>query len=232
MRYNNIVKGIFKSRPNRFIAKVEINGKEEIVHVKNTGRCRELLRENVTVYLEKSSNPNRKTAFDLVAVEKIREGKENLLVNMDSQIPNSVAFEWLKGENPLFSENANIKREVSFGDSRFDLYIEDGERKAFIEVKGVTLENDGYALFPDAPTERGVKHINELIKAVESGYEAYILFVIQMKEIHSFSPHKEMHKEFAEALKNAHSKGVSVIATDCVVTPESMMIDKEVAVYL
>ncbi|MBQ7385563.1 MAG: DNA/RNA nuclease SfsA [Ruminococcus sp.] len=232
MRYKNIVKGIFKSRPNRFIAKVEINGKEETVHVKNTGRCRELLRENVTVYLEKSSNPNRKTAFDLVAVEKVREGKENLLVNMDSQIPNAVAFEWLTGENPLFSKNAKIKREVTFGDSRFDLYVEDEERKAFVEVKGVTLEHSGYALFPDAPTERGVKHINELVKATEAGYEAYILFVIQMKEVHTFSPNKEMHADFAEALKNAYNKGVKVIAMDCVVTPDEMIIDKKVRACL
>ena len=232
MKYKNIVKGIFKSRPNRFIAKVEVDGKEETVHVKNTGRCRELLRENVTVYLEKSSNPNRKTAFDLVAVEKVREGKENLLVNMDSQIPNAVAYEWLKEENPLFSQNAKVKREVTFGDSRFDLYVEDGERKAFVEVKGVTLEHNGYALFPDAPTERGVKHINELVKAKEAGYEAYILFVIQMKEVHSFSPHKEMHKDFADALRNASEKGVKVIAMDCKVTPDGMIIDKEVKVYL
>jgi len=232
MRYKNIVKGIFKSRPNRFIAKVEINGKEETVHVKNTGRCRELLKENVTVYLEKSTNPNRKTAYDLVAVEKVREGKENLLVNMDSQIPNAVAFEWLTGENPLFSKNAKLKREVTFGDSRFDLYVEDGERKAFVEVKGVTLEHSGYALFPDAPTERGVKHINELVKATEAGYEAYILFVIQMKEVHTFSPNKEMHADFAEALKNAYNKGVKVIAMDCVVTPDEMIIDKKVRVCL
>lgn len=232
MRYENIVKGIFKSRPNRFIAKVEIDGTEETVHVKNTGRCRELLRENVTVYLEKSSNPNRKTAYDLIAVEKVREGKENLLVNMDSQIPNAVAYEWLRGENPLFSQNAKIKREVTFGDSRFDLYVEDGCRKAFVEVKGVTLEHDGYALFPDAPTERGVKHIRELIKAKEAGYEAYILFVIQMKEVSAFSPHKEMHPDFAETLLNAHNKGVRVIAMDSLVTPDSMIIDKEVEIKL
>ncbi len=232
MRYKNIVKGIFKSRPNRFIAHVEVDGVAETVHVKNTGRCRELLRENVTVYLEKSSNPNRKTAFDLVAVEKVREGKENLLVNMDSQIPNAVAYEWLKSENPLFSENAKIKREVTFGDSRFDLYVEDSERKAFVEVKGVTLEHNGYALFPDAPTMRGVKHLGELVKAKEAGFEAYILFVIQMKEVHTFSPHKEMHPDFAEALKLAYDKGVRVIAMDCVVTADSMMIDKEVEVII
>lgn len=232
MKYKNIVKGIFKSRPNRFIAKVLVDGVEEIVHVKNTGRCRELLRENVTVYLEKSSNPNRKTAYDLVAVEKVREGKENLLVNMDSQIPNTVAYEWLKGANPLFSKNAKIRREVTFGDSRFDLYVEDSDRKAFVEVKGVTLEFDGLALFPDAPTERGVKHINELIKAKEAGFEAYILFVIQMKEICCFSPHKEMHPDFAEALSNAYNNGVKVIAMDSVVTEDSMVLDKEVRVLL
>ncbi len=232
MKYKNIVKGVFLSRPNRFIAKVLIDGVEETVHVKNTGRCRELLHSGVTVYLEKSSNPNRKTAYDLVAVEKMREGKENLLVNMDSQIPNAAAYEWLKGENPLFSENAKIRREVTFGDSRFDLYVEDGRQKAFVEVKGVTLEFDGLALFPDAPTERGVKHIMELIKAKEAGYDAYILFVIQMKEIHSFSPHKEMHPDFAKALKLAYDKGVGVMAVDCVVTADSMEIDKEVKVVL
>lgn len=232
MRYKSIVKGVFLSRPNRFIAKVLVEGREETVHVKNTGRCRELLESGVTVYLEKSSNPNRKTAYDLVAVEKRREGKPDLLVNMDSQLPNAAAFEWLNGENPLFSGEAKIRREVTFGDSRFDLYVEDGERKAFVEVKGVTLEFDGLALFPDAPTERGVKHIKELVKAKEAGFDAYILFVIQMKEIHSFSPHKEMHPDFAEALKFAAENGVRVLAMDCAVTPDSMTIDKEVKVIL
>lgn len=232
MRYKSIVKGVFLSRPNRFIAKVLVEGREETVHVKNTGRCRELLESGVTVYLEKSSNPNRKTAYDLVAVEKRREGKPDLLVNMDSQIPNAAAFEWLNGENPLFSGEAKIRREVTFGDSRFDLYVEDGERKVFVEVKGVTLEFDGLALFPDAPTERGVKHIKELVKAKEAGFDAYILFVIQMKEIHSFSPHKEMHPDFAEALKFASENGVRVLAMDCAVTPDSMTIDKEVKVIL
>lgn len=232
MRYKSIVKGVFLSRPNRFIAKVLVEGREETVHVKNTGRCRELLESGVTVYLEKSSNPNRKTAYDLVAVEKRREGKPDLLVNMDSQLPNAAAFEWLNGENPLFSGEAKIRREVTFGDSRFDLYVEDGERKAFVEVKGVTLEFDGLALFPDAPTERGVKHIKELVKAKEAGFDAYILFVIQMKEIHSFSPHKEMHPDFAEALKFAAESGVRVLAMDCAVTPDSMTIDKEVKVIL
>lgn len=232
MKYQNIVKGVLLSRPNRFIAKVLVEGVEETVHVKNTGRCRELLQEGVTVYLEKSSNPNRKTAFDLVAVEKRREGKAPLLVNMDSQIPNAAAFEWLKGENPLFSPKAKIRREVTFGGSRFDLYVEDGGRKAFVEVKGVTLEFDGLAMFPDAPTERGVKHILELVKAKEAGYEAYVLFVIQMKEINSFSPHREMHPDFADALKFASDNGVKVLAMDCTVTPDSMTIDREVKVLL
>lgn len=232
MKYKNIVEGVFLSRPNRFIAKVLVGGREETTHVKNTGRCRELLHEGVKVYLEKSSNPMRKTAFDLVAVEKIREGKAPLLVNMDSQIPNAAVYEWLSGENPLFSQSAKIRREVTFGDSRFDLYVEDGERKAFIEVKGVTLEFDGLSLFPDAPTERGVKHIKELIKAKEAGFEAYIIFLIQMKEIHSFAPNTEMHKEFAMALKEAYDQGVCVFAFDSLVTADSIAVDKEVQVYL
>lgn len=224
MKYKNIFSGRFISRPNRFIAKVEIDGTEETVHVKNTGRCRELLTEGCTVYLEKSDNPDRKTKYDLVAVEKIRNGKTNLLVNMDSQVPNAAAEEWLK-KGGLFSSDAFIRREVTFGDSRFDFYIEDGERKAFLEVKGVTLESDGIALFPDAPTERGVKHIKELISCIESGYEAYILFVIQMKEICLFRPNDKMHPEFGEALRNAESSGVKIIAMDCIVTPDSMEID-------
>lgn len=232
MKYKNVTEAVFLSRPNRFIAKVLVDGNEETVHVKNTGRCRELLRDGVKVYLEKSSNPARKTAFDLVAVEKIREGKAPLLVNMDSQAPNAAVYEWLKGENPLFSKDAKIRREVTFGDSRFDIYIEDGTRKAFLEVKGVTLEFDGYALFPDAPTERGVKHIKELIKAKKAGYEAYIIFLIQMKEIHRFSPNVEMHKDFAEALKEATERGVKVMAFDSLVTDDSIAVDKEVQVCL
>lgn len=232
MKYENVVKGEFVSRPNRFIAKVIIDDKEETVHVKNTGRCRELLKKGVTVYLERSLNPNRKTQWDLTAVRKIRSEKPELLVNMDSQMPNYAAYEWLSSKNPLFSQNALIRREVTFGDSRFDLYIQDGDRKAFMEVKGVTLENDGYALFPDAPTERGVKHIKELIKAVNAGYEAYLLFVIQMKEIHTFSPYREMHPDFADALTEAFRCGVKIIAMDCLVLPDEMKIDSEVKVVL
>lgn len=227
MKYSNIKEGIFLSRPNRFIAEVEVDGITETVHVKNTGRCKELLQKGNLVYLFKSDNPNRKTKYDLVAVRKQREGKSSLLINMDSQIPNDVAEEWLK-KCGMFSENAVIRREVFFNKSRFDLYVEDGERNAFIEVKGVTLENDGVASFPDAPTERGIKHLNELIEAKKSGYEAYILFVIQMKEIHLFKPNRERHPQFADALKKAHGEGVKILVTDCAVTEDSIKADSAI----
>jgi sugar fermentation stimulation protein A len=214
------------SRPNRFIANVEINGKTETVHVKNTGRCRELLVPNATVFLEKSDNPLRKTQYDLVAVYK-----DNLLINMDSQIPNDVAFEWLKNGN-LFSKNAKIRREVTHNKSRFDFYIEDGNRKIFLEVKGCTLEQDGVALFPDAPTERGVKHIEELIDCLEEGFEAYILFVIQMKGVKVFKPNDNTHKKFGNTLRKAKKSGVNILAYDCTVIPDSININKEVAVEL
>ena len=231
MKYENIVKGRFIERPNRFIAKVEINGKEETVHVKNTGRCKELLIPGTTVYLNLSDNPSRKTKYDLIAVEKLRKGKNKLLINMDSQIPNSVAEEFLKS-GVLFSKNAKIRREVTYNKSRFDFYIEDCERKIFLEVKGCTLENDGIASFPDAPTERGVKHINELISCIENGFEAYILFVIQMKEIQLFKPNDTTHKAFGDALRQAEKKGVKILAFDCNVTHDSIKIDKEIRVEL
>ena len=231
MKYKRITNGIFLSRPNRFIAKVEIDGKEETVHVKNTGRCKELLIPGVTVYLSISDNPSRKTAFDLVAVEKKREHKPPLLVNMDSQVPNYAAEEWLK-KGVLFSENAVIKREVTYGKSRFDFYIEDGERKIFLEVKGVTLENDGIASFPDAPTERGVKHINELVASVENGFEAYILFVVQMNEIELMTPNDITHKAFGDALRNAQKKGVNILAVDCKVTPQTIECNNFVKIKL
>jgi len=219
MKYENIVKGVFLSRPNRFIAQVLIDGNEQTVHVKNTGRCKELLVKGNEVWLQKSDNPLRKTAYDLIAVKK-----GDLLINMDSQIPNAVAAEWLKKGN-LFSKQAVIKREVTFGNSRFDLFIEDGNRKAFIEVKGVTLENDGIASFPDAPTLRGVKHINELVKCTQCGFEAYIIFIIQMKGVHLFTPNYKTHREFGEALKSAQEKGVRIIALDCIVTENSIEAD-------
>ncbi len=230
MKYKKVTQGRFISRPNRFIAQVEIDGEIQTVHVKNTGRCRELLVPDVRVYLEISDNPARKTKYDLIAVEK-QTDSGILLVNMDSQIPNAAAEEWLRNGG-LFSENAVIVREKTFGKSRFDFYIEDGNRKIFLEVKGVTLEYDGVAMFPDAPTERGVKHINELVSSLESGYEAYILFVIQMKGMKCFVPHDEMHPEFGDALRNAEEKGVRIIAMDCIVTPDSMTVDEEVKVNL
>lgn len=224
MKYREIKEGKFLSRPNRFIARVEIDGNIETVHVKNTGRCGELLIEGSRVFLSVSDNPQRKTKYDLIAVEKKTEGGI-VLVNMDSQIPNDVAEEWLrKGE--LFSENAAIRREVKYGDSRFDFYIEDRKRKAFLEVKGVTLENEGIASFPDAPTERGVKHLKELTGCLKDGYEAYVLFVIQMKGVCSFRPNDERHKAFGDALREAKANGVEVVVVDCIVTPDSLEIDK------
>ena len=229
MKYKNIKAAKFISRPNRFIAKVLINGSEEIVHVKNTGRCKELLTEGCTVYLEESDNPNRKTRYDLVAVEKLRGGKPPLLVNMVSQIPNAAAEEWLrKGE--FFSEQTVIRREFTYGGSRFDFRIEDGGKVSFLEVKGVTLENDGIASFPDAPTERGVKHIHELIRAHREGFGAYILFVVQMKEILELRPNDATHRAFGDALRLAEREGVKILAYDCIVTPDSMTIDKPISI--
>lgn len=231
MKYQQVVNGKFKARPNRFIAKVEIDGQVETVHVKNTGRCKELLLEDAEVYLAVSDNPNRKTKYDLIGVEKKREKLPPLLVNMDSQAPNQVAYEWVK-KCEMFSKNAEVRREVTYGSSRFDLYVSDGERKAFIEVKGVTLEKNGIALFPDALTERGVKHIRELIKCISDGYEAYLLFVIQMKDSTSFSPNNETQPEFGEALREAQKAGVTILAYDCLVTKNTLEMDKPIPVIL
>lgn len=226
MKYSKIIKGEFISRPNRFIAKVSINGKEETVHVKNTGRCKELLIEGSTVYLAESENNQRKTKYDLVAVEKIKDSGEKILINMDSQAPNDAAEEWLRYN--FFPENTKIRREVKFGDSRFDFYAENEREKVFIEVKGVTLEKDGLALFPDAPTVRGVKHINELVTAKQNGFKAYILFVVQMKGVTAFAPNTETHPEFEKALKNALENGVEILVYDCLVTPDSLTIDSPI----
>ena len=226
MKYNKIIEGIFLERPNRFIARVLIDGKIETVHVKNTGRCRELLVPEAKVYLFVSDNLNRKTKYDLIAVEKVTD-RGTILVNMDSQVPNDVVGEWLK-KGELFSQNAVVKREAKFGNSRFDFYIEDGERKAFLEVKGVTLENDGVVSFPDAPTERGVKHLNELASCLENGFEAYVIFVVQMKGVYKFEPNAEHHKEFADTLNSVRKKGVKVLVYDCIVTPDSIEIDSKI----
>ncbi len=221
MKYQNIYKGIFIRRPNRFIAHVLINGKEEICHVKNTGRCKELLIEGATVLLEKSNNPLRKTAYDLVAVYK-----EEKLINMDSQAPNVVAYEWLKKRFP----DAVIKREFTHGDSRFDFYIEDVNDRIFVEVKGVTLEKDGVVLFPDAPTLRGVKHLNGLIRWRSEGNRAMILFIVQMNGVNYFTANKETHPEFAETLLKAKEQGVEIIAVDCEVKENSLTCGEEIKV--
>ena len=217
---------MFLERPNRFIAKVLIDNTEETVHVKNTGRCKELLIEGAKVYLSVSDNDKRKTKYDLIAVEKISENGA-ILINMDSQIPNDVVGEWLP-DSKLFSRTAIFKREVKFGNSRFDFYVEDGERKVFIEVKGVTLENNGVASFPDAPTQRGVKHIKELISCLENGFEAYIIFVVQMKGVKCFEPNEGNHKEFADVLNCAKKQGVNVLVYDCIVTSDSIKIDSRI----
>lgn len=226
MKYNNIVKGRFISRPNRFIAKVELDGVLHTVHVKNTGRCRELLTEGAEVYLEASSNPARKTKYDLVTVRK-----GDLLVNMDSSAPNRIAEEWLRVSG-LFSENAEIRREVTWGASRFDLYVCNGNKRAFIEVKGVTLEENGIAYFPDAPTERGVKHVRELEAALDEGFEAYLLFVVQMKGITEMRPNDATHKEFGDAVRHAAERGVKVLAVGCEVTEDTVSAVREVKVVL
>lgn len=224
MKYFNIIKGFFKSRPNRFIAIVEMSGEDVICHVKNTGRCKELLVEGATVYLQKADNPNRKTLYDVIAVQK-----GDMLINIDSQIVNGAALEYM----PVLFDNIRfIKPECVYGNSRFDIYLETETDKIFVEVKGVTLEKDGVALFPDAPTERGVKHLKELQNAVADGYKAFVLFVIQMDNISHFEPNKETHPEFAEELKNAQKNGVTVLAYSCAVTPDEIKIKDKVKVIL
>jgi len=222
MRYEKIVRGTFIERPNRFIAYVDIDGKKEVVHVKNTGRCRELLVPGATVYLEKGNNPERKTAYDLVAVQK-----QERLINMDSQAPNKVVEEWLL-KKELFSDLICVRPESKYGNSRFDFYVEYGRAdKAFIEVKGVTLERDGVVLFPDAPSDRAVKHVEELIRAKEDGYDAYIIFVIQMSDAKYFLPNRETHPEFADALQKAADAGVKILAYDCSVRLEEGIEEQE-----
>lgn len=227
MKYNNIVKGIFIERPNRFIAYVNVEGEEDnpqTVHVKNTGRCKEILIPGAIVYLEKSDNPNRKTKYDLVKVMK-----GDRLINMDSNAPNKVTGEWLR-ENNLYKNTTLVVAEKTYGQSRFDFYIEGDDRKAWMEVKGVTLEKNNVAMFPDAPSERAVKHIEHLIKAKKEGYDAYIMFVIQMKDIAYFTPNADTHLKFAEVLYKAQKEGVKIMAYDCIVTENGLSINKPVSV--
>lgn len=226
MRYENIYSGTFISRPNRFIAYVEIEGAVEVCHVKNTGRCRELLTPGAAVYLERSSNPQRKTKFDLIAVKK-----GDLLVNMDSQAPNKVFREFAE-RGILWKDLTRIKGEYTWGDSRFDFLLEDEKGPIFVEVKGVTLEDNGIARFPDAPTERGVKHLNGLKRAVEEGYRAAVFFVIQMEGMKCFMPNDGTHPAFGDALRAAAAAGVEVLAYECRVTPETLTICRSVPVVL
>ena len=281
MKYNQVVPGTFLQRPNRFIAHVLINGKEEVCHVKNTGRCRELLFPGCTVYCAVSDNPQRKTKYDLIAVEKIVESQtifantgtpsqhvkgtpeahSTLLVNMDSQAPNAAVKEWLRSGASTFGSIDYIKPEYKYGNSRFDFYLEcktetkrtgvssnptekteamqaptenttTRTRKIFLEVKGVTLEDNGVVLFPDAPTERGVKHVRELIRCHEKGFEAYVLFVVQMDRTLYFTPNRKTHPQFADALCDAQKAGVQLLAYTCKVTPDEMNIDKELKIRL
>lgn len=225
MRYKNVVPGVFCSRPNRFIAHVEIGGKEEVCHVKNTGRCRELLVSGTQVWCQKSSNPNRKTQFDLIAVQK---GER--CINMDSQAPNIAAKEWLQSGG--LGELEELKAEFAHGDSRFDFsFLKDG-RRCFLEVKGVTLENDGICAFPDAPTDRGTKHLKGLTGAAQAGFGAYVLFVIQMTDVKFLHPNDATDPVFGAALREAAANGVTVLAVDCAVTPETMELRNNVLVKL
>lgn len=226
MIYNRMVPGTFLERPNRFIAYVEVEGRKETVHVKNTGRCAELLQTGARVYLQESDNPDRKTKWDLIAVEK-----GSRMVNMDSQIPNKVVKEWLEAGH-LFENVTRIQPEYTYGNSRFDLYVETDGKRIFIEVKGVTLEQDGVVRFPDAPSDRAVKHVEELKAAVKEGYEAYVFFVIQMKDVRYFTPNMDTHPAFGEALRDAARAGVHVLAYDCEVSSDRIAIADKVPVVL
>ena len=229
MKYNKIIEGIFIKRANRFIAQVRIHGEEETVHVKNTGRCKELLVPGAKVILEDCSHQrNRKTKYSLIAV-----WKGNLLVNMDSQVPNAVVFEAIAKNKIKGLENINyLKREVTFRRSRYDLYFESGREKGFIEIKGVTLEEKGICMFPDAPTERGTKHVLEMIEAVKEGYIGILFFLVQMKGPKLFQLNWQMDPVFSEAVNAAKEKGVQVIAYDSVVVENNIQIGDPVEILL
>ncbi|MBE6942498.1 MAG: DNA/RNA nuclease SfsA [Ruminococcaceae bacterium] len=225
MKYENMVLGVFIRRPNRFIAHVLIDGQEEIVHVKNTGRCRELLPEGAKVWCQRSGNPQRKTKYDLICVQK-----GHRLINMDSQAPNAAAGEWLRSGG--FGPVTNVRAEVTHGASRFDFAFEKGGKTCFMEVKGVTLENDGICAFPDAPTLRGTKHLRELTQAAADGFGAYVLFVIQMKDVKFLHPNDATDPAFSQALRQASQAGVTVLAMDCKVAEDTMVLDKPVPICL
>ena len=226
MNYAQVLPARFLARPNRFVAQVEVEGRIETVHVKNTGRCRELLMPGRTVYLTPGNNPQRKTPYDLIAVDK-----EGLVVNMDAQAPNQVFAEWARAGH--FVPGLTLLRpETTWGSSRFDFYWEAGERRGFVEVKGCTLEEGGHVRFPDAPTLRGVKHLEELARCREQGYEAAVCFVLQMGGMVDFAPNDATHPAFGDALRRAAAGGVTVLAMDCAVTPDSLRLDRPVPVKL
>ena len=225
MHYTDMVPGIFRSRPNRFIAHVEINGEDTVVHVKNTGRCRELLPPGAQIWCQESQNPNRKTKYDLITVRK-----GDRLINMDSQAPNQAAKEWLLTGG--LGKVENLRAEAIHGDSRFDFSFDLEGKHCFLEVKGVTLENDGVCAFPDAPTQRGAKHLRGLTEAAREGYGAYVLFVIQMSDVKHLRPNTETDPEFARCLRQAAESGVTVLAMDCAVTEDTMEIRLPVLVQL
>jgi len=238
MKYNALIRGVFQSRPNRFVAMVEVDGQLEKCHVKNTGRCKELLIPGAVVYLEEGKNPDRKTRYSLITVEK-----DGRMINIDSQAPNVAAAEWL-ADDPLGWGVSAVHREKTFAGSRFDFYLEISDRSElfskpekmimnnskgiFLETKGVTLDEEGIARFPDAPTERGIRHIHHLIQAKKEGYGAVILFVIQMKGIHLFEPNDRTQPEFREALRLAQAAGVEILAYDCQVDMDEMHIDQRI----
>lgn len=225
MEYGKMVPGVFLARPNRFIAHVKINGREEVCHVKNTGRCRELLPPGAEVWCQESDNPARKTKYDLITVKK-----GDRLINMDSQAPNTAAREWLLAGG--LGEISELRPETVHGDSRFDFsFMKDGKR-CFLEVKGVTLENDGVCAFPDAPTERGTKHLRGLTRAAEEGFGAYVLFVVQMEDVRYLHPNDATDPAFGKTLREAAEAGVKILAMDCRVTPGSMMLNKSLPVCL
>lgn len=232
MRYDHIVPGTFLSRPNRFIARVETGGETAVCHVKNTGRCRELLVPGASVYLQDfgPGPAGRKTRYDLIAVKKERPGGA-LLINMDAQAPNKVFAQWARAGQ--FRPDLTLLRpETVFGASRFDFYYETAETRGFVEVKGVTLEENDLALFPDAPTERGVKHLEELVRAREQGYAAHVCFVVQMAGMAAFSPNDATHPAFGAALRRAVDAGVDAFAVECAVTPETLEITGQVNVRI
>ena len=225
MRYPKMVEGIFLARPNRFIAHIEIDGKTEVCHVKNTGRCRELLPVGAKVWCLDAASPSRKTRYDLITVQKGQR-----LINMDSQAPNAAAKEWLLAGGLGMIEN--LKPESKYGDSRFDFSFTKDGRQCFLEVKGVTLENDGVCAFPDAPTVRGAKHVNELADLAAEGFGAYVLFVIQMEGVKYLHPNDATDKPFGDALRRAKASGVEILAYDCKITEDSMEIQEIVEVKL